>query len=312
MKRASRWLGCLSGLFAASAFGADDAALRVVEACRARLDPRVDVGFERIQRRCPDLARALATAPWRDLLPRDLVERRDDLSAESLRALVTLVRGAEDFREQRPGPEPAALAPVLAELGEQGRQGATRWERFKRWLKQKLESRDEDEAGWLESWSRQLQTSEGIAQAITYLGYALVAGLVLFVIAAELRAAGLLSARRRAAEHANPAAPWRRRLALADVAAAPLAQRPGMLLRLLSESLTRAHRLPAAEGLTAGAIARRAALDDASDREALARIATVAEEARYAPRAPADETLEEAVSAAQTLLAKFSRFQVRL
>ena len=85
------------------------------------------------------------------------------------------------------------LDPVLAELGEQGQQGATRWERFKRWLKQKLEDRpDDEEPGWLEKWSRQFSTSEGVAQAITYVGYAMVVLLVLFVIWQELRAAGLL------------------------------------------------------------------------------------------------------------------------
>jgi hypothetical protein len=299
-----------SALLAGSAFGADDAALRVVEACRARLDPRTDVGFDRIQRRCPELARTLANAPWRDLLPRDLADRRDELSAESLRALVVLVREA-GVEEMRPTPNTEALAPVLAELGAQGQQGATRWERFKRWLEQKLENRDDDEEGLLDEWSRQLQTSEGVARAITYFGYALVAGLVIFVIAAELRAAGLLSARRRAAERANPASLWRRRLVLADVAAAPLADRPGMLLRLLGETLTRAHRLPAAEGLTASAIARRAELDDAADRDALNRVATVADTARYAPRAPANEALEGAVTTAKALLAKFARLPVR-
>ena len=212
-------------------------------------------------------ARALANAPWRDLLPRDLAARGDELSAESLRALIVLVREAGVSEATGTAPQAEALAPVLAELGAQGQQGATRWERFKRWLEQKLENRDDDEEGVLDKWSRQLQTSEGVAQAITYLGYALVAGLVIFVIAAELRAAGLLSVRRRAAERAHPASMWRRRLMLADVAAAPLAERPGMLLRLLGESLTRAHRLPAADGLTASAIARRADLEDAGDRE---------------------------------------------
>ena len=110
----------LSGLLAGSAFAADDAALRVVEACAARLDSRVDVGYDRIQRRCPELSRALANAPWRDLLPRDLAERRDEVSAESLRALVVLVREAGDMSESHPSPEPETLAPVLSQLGEQG------------------------------------------------------------------------------------------------------------------------------------------------------------------------------------------------
>ena len=85
------------------------------------------------------------------------------------------------------------------ELGAKGQQGATRWERFKRWLKEKLEKRkDDDEASALEKWSRQFQTSEGIAQAITYAGYVMVGVLVLFVIWSELRAAGLFGGVRRA------------------------------------------------------------------------------------------------------------------
>ena len=56
------WIGLL-GILASAAFAADDAALRTVEACRARLDARTDVGIERIQKRCPELLPALASAP---------------------------------------------------------------------------------------------------------------------------------------------------------------------------------------------------------------------------------------------------------
>ena len=80
-----------------------------------------------------------------------------------------------------------------------------------------------------------------------------------------------------------------------------------MLLRLLGEALTRAHRLPAAEGMTAGAIARRAELDAADDRSELERIAATSEQIRYAERRPADAALEGTVSAARALLAKFAR-----
>ena len=151
------------------------------------------------------------------------------------------------------GAHAGRLAPVLAELGDKGQQGATRWERFKRWLKDKLENRkedDDDEAGSRRS-RRQFETSEGVAQFITYTGYGLVGVLVCFVIWTEVRAAGLFGGVQRAAARRNPAAEWRRRLLLADVAQAPLAERPGMLLRLLGEALTRAQRLPAADGLTA-------------------------------------------------------------
>jgi hypothetical protein len=304
-----RWLLpalTLAALLPASAI-AEDAALRAVDSCRARLDARVDIGIERVRRRCPELLPALDKAPWRDLLPRALGERREEISAQSLRALSELVRHATDSADQRPVPERSALDPVLAELGAQGQQGATRWERFKRWLKQKLEDRpDDDQAGWLERWSRQFHTSEGVARAITHAGYAMVVALVLFVIWQELRAAGLWGGLRRASGRKDPAAEWRRRLMLDDVFAAPLTERPGMLLRLLGEALTRAHRLPAAEGLTASALVHRARLDDDAERAALARVARTAEEVRYAAQQPREEDLEHAVTAARALLGQIA------
>jgi hypothetical protein len=303
-----RWLAALALVLAGGAFAAEDAALRVVEACQARLDPVADIGIERIQRRCPELLPALDHARWRGLLPQHLRERREDLSAASLRALAELVRHANDGAPRGAQPVLPRLAPVLAELGDTGQQGATRWERFKRWLKESFEDRKkDDEQSPLEQWSHQFRTSEGVARAFTYLGYAMVMALVLFVIWSELKAAGLFGAARRAARRANPAAEWRRRLMLADVMAAPLAERPGMLLRLLGEALTRAHRLPAAEGMTAGAIARRAELEGEADRAALAQLAVTSDEIRYADRRPPDSALENTVSAARALLAKFAR-----
>jgi hypothetical protein len=303
----SRWFGLLALALAGAAFAADDAALRVVEACRARLDARTDVGIERIQNRCPDLMPALNTAPWRQLLPPTLRERREEITAESLRALIALVRHADGGVIQRDAPDREVLLPVLAELGAAGQQGATRWERFKRWLKEKLEKRKDDDASALEKWSRQFQTSEGIAQAITYIGYTLVGLLVLYVIWSELRAAGIFGGLRRAASRVSPAAQWRRRLLLADVSAAPLADRPGMLLRLLGEALTRSGRLPAADGLTAAAIARRAHLDSDSEREELTHVATSADSIRYGDHQPPDEALEGTVTSARKLLEKFAR-----
>lgn len=308
MRRVAR--GCAAALWlslAAGAASADDAALRAVDACRARLDPRTDIGIERIQKRCPELLPALDAAPWRELLPHTLRERREELSAESLRALADLVRGANIGAVQGAAPDPTQVAPVLAALGAHGQEGATRWERFKRWIKQLRNPKDDDaEGGILARWSRELSTSEGVARVISYIGYALLGLLVLFVIASELRAAGVFDARRRAAARNSPEAQWRRRLLLADVGAAPLAERPGMLLRLLGEALARAQRLPAADGLTADAIARRARLDTDADRAELAQVARTADEIRYADRVPPASTLEATVAAARTLLARIT------
>jgi hypothetical protein len=303
-----RWIGLLGLIASGVALPADDAALRVVEACRQRLDARIDVGIERIQKRCPELLPALASAPWRDLLPRTLRERGEEITAESLQALEELVRQSRDGTSQRAAPTRDRLEPVLADLGDKGVQGATRWERFKRWLKDKLENRkDDDDTSWIERMARQFKTSEGVAQFITYTGYVMVGVLVLFVVWSELRAAGLFGGARRGSARANPAAEWRRRLLLADVAQAPLAERPGMLLRLLGEALTRAQRLPAADGLTATAIAEGARLDSAGDREDLRRVGATSETVRYAAASPPDADIEGTVVTAKALLERFTR-----
>ena len=289
-------------LLAGPAFAADDPALRILDACHAALQ-RNDVGLERIEKRCPDLMRALQTAPWSNLLPKDMRERRDEISAASLRELAELVRQAARETPKRQAPEVSRLAPVLAGLGEKGQQGATRWERFKRWLQDKLERREKEESedSWLDQLGRQFETSEGVARLITYVGYGFLVLLVLFVIWSELRAAGLLGGTRRAARMAE-AREWRRRLQLADILAAPLSERPGMLLQLLGDALMRTRRLPSAAGLTASELVRQARLDSEHERAELARVAVAAEAVRYAARQPEAERLEGAVESARALL----------
>jgi hypothetical protein len=84
-----------------------------------------------------------------------------------------------------------------------------------------------------------------------------------------------------------------------------------MLLKLLGEALTRAHRLPAADGLTAGSIARRAQLDAEADRAELAGVAATSDEIRYADRVPPQPALEATVERAKDLLARFARLSGR-
>jgi hypothetical protein len=296
-----------------TALAADDPALVALDTCRARLDARTDIGLERISKRCPELLRTLASAPWNDLLPQDLLERRDEISAESLRELGQLIRSSERGVTARELPDIAKLAPVLAGLGEKGQQGATRWERFKQWLKDKFDRREEDkdEDSWLEKFGRQFETSEGVAKAITYIGYALMGLLVLYVIWSELRAAGLLGGQKDS-RRAQEAAQWRRRLQLTDVMQAPLADRPGLMLKLLGEALTRAHRLPAADGLTAATLVRQAKLDTDDDRRALDSLARTADAVRYGPQQPEEEKLQGAVSTARSLLDKFALVKASL
>ena len=304
-----RWLPCVLLLIVGVSWAAEDPALAVLDACRAKLDARNDVGLARIEKRCPDLMPALQGAPWGNLLPKDMRERRDEISAEGLRELAQAIRNLEPVPAQRPAPDVKRLAPVLASLGKKGQQGATRWERFKRWMQDKLERRDDDkgEKSWIDGLGNQFQTSEGVARAITYTGYGLMVLLVLLVIWSELRAAGLLGGHARDDARRGADGEWRRRLQLTDVMAAPLAERPGLLLRLLGEALTRSQRLPSAAGLTAAALVRQAKLDSEQDRAELEQVASAAEAVRYAPRQPEPERLEGAVASARGLLDKLAR-----
>ena len=311
-----RLLVCLALLAAptfSNAAAKDDPALAALEACGARLDARTDVGLERIAKRCPQLLPALRSAPWADLLPLylrtgDKHDRRDEISARSLRELAELVRDSKREIAPRSAPDVADLAPVLAGLGEKGQQGATRWERFKRWIKDKLEKheREDDHDSWLGDFGRQFETSEGVARFITIVGYCCMGLLLAFVIFSELRAAGLFGGTRRDRAR-EKAGEWRRRLQLADVMAAPLADRPGLLLQLLGEALTRANRLQTAAGLTAGALVRQAKLESAEERAELEQVASTAEAVRFAPSQPDAGKLEGAVTAARSLLDKLTR-----
>src|SRR5262249_1426397 len=112
--------------FAAAQGGGENIApdaLAALDSCIPRLDPTLDVGFERIAARCPDLARHLERSGWAAWLPRGWKEARNDLSAGSLAELRTLV-ARELVAQSGAGPQPdvAHLNEVLLELGPAARQ----------------------------------------------------------------------------------------------------------------------------------------------------------------------------------------------
>src|SRR5690606_37586249 len=127
------WLALAPAAFAQSE--ADDQALAAVEACIARLDPAVDVGYERIARRCPDLARSLERSGWAAWLPPGWKESRNDLSAGSLEELKTLA--ARELATPVPAHRPSVkrLDEVLAGLGQRTEERGGLWARFKQWVR---------------------------------------------------------------------------------------------------------------------------------------------------------------------------------
>ena len=87
---------------------------------------QLDVGYERIAARCPDLAPALEQSGWAEWLPQGWKESRNDLSAGSLAELRAAV-------QRELAPRPAAhtlhverLKAILADLGTTGQRAQRR------------------------------------------------------------------------------------------------------------------------------------------------------------------------------------------
>src|SRR6202521_4867745 len=88
-----RWLLALV-LAAAGLPGAQARdALGAIDACLRALDRNLDVGYQHVAARCPDLAPSLAQSEWAAWLPRDWNRPESQLSADGLTELRTLLTG---------------------------------------------------------------------------------------------------------------------------------------------------------------------------------------------------------------------------
>jgi len=254
-----------------------------IDACVARLDPQLDIGYDRIAARCPDLMRQLETGAWAPWLPRGWKEPGNDLSAGSLKefhALVDRESGARDSTSIE-APDIRSLQPILTALA--GSHNETGWSRFKSWLRSVLERHEQSTD---ESWFARMVSHVGISQSVIRLiTYAALAGVVVMagmIVVNELRTAGLLSKRRggerkrrgkRADGTGGPS--W------SAIEQAPIRDRPRLLLEAIIRRLSDRGFLPPAGALTVRELTRVARLPEADDRSRLAELALAAEWVRY-------------------------------
>src|SRR4051794_2130720 len=91
----------------------------VIDACIPRLDPDLDVGYEHIAARCPDLGLALEQSDFAQWLPQGWKETRNNLSAGSLAELRAVVAREQATRPAARTPRVEHLGGVLATLGSQ-------------------------------------------------------------------------------------------------------------------------------------------------------------------------------------------------
>jgi hypothetical protein len=299
-------LGLLAQVTAAAPAPADSPASlsQFLDACRSRLDRELDVGYERIAARCPDLAPHVENSAVGAWLPRGWQDAGSGLSAGSLEELRTLIARELDSRAQSRAPSVPRLHEVLTRLGDAAQSRSGVWSRLREWLRQV--TRREDDPRTPEFLTRLLSRVGFSARAIELVSYACLAGvmaLAALIIANELRAAGI-RLRPGAARRSTGAKPRQtpERASLEEIEGAVLEERPRLLLAVILERLSRRGLLPPARSLTVGEVTRGARLPDDADGARLSELASAAECVRYSQAVPSPARLEAAVSGGRTLL----------
>lgn len=297
------------------ASGAAESQARLRElavACAAQLDVENDVGFDRVAQRCPTLARALRGSDAVRWFPEGWDADGNEFSRGSLLALVALLDSEAAIAALRPAPELAPLAAALARTTPGDADANGPWARFKGWLRSIFERDDRRHDGWLTRSLRRLEPSDAVMRVVGYVTLGLVVVLAFYIVAAELRAAGVLTGGRRGgrspgggAVGAEAVVSW------ADVERAAPRDRPARLIQLVIDGLVRARRLPPARALTVREIVVEAQLPEETARARLAAIAATAERARFAAVAEEGVALDAVVDEGRALLASLARDPVR-
>ena len=289
-----------------SAVPAPQGAMPNVDACVARLDPQLDIGYDRIAARCPDLMKQLETGAWAPWLPRGWKEAGNDLSAGSLKEFRELVDRESSTGEINPAAAPNvhSLQPILTALA--GSRTETGWSRFKSWLRSVLERREQPTD---ESWFSRMVSHVGISQSvirlITYAALAVVVVLACIIVINELRTAGLLGGRKGFGRKRSPRSArstagtgWN------DIERAPLRDRPRLLLELIVRRLSDRGALPPSGALTVRELTRAVQLPEADDRSRLAELALAAERVRYSATEPGAAGLDQPLVRGRELLSR--------
>lgn len=300
----SRWLLALvlaaAGLPGASA----REALGAIDACLAQLDRGLDVGYQRIAARCPDLAPSLMQSQWVAWLPRDWNQPQNLLSADGLMELRTLLTREPASAPEGRAPRVARVAAVLATLTQADRPRGGWWARFRQWLREALTPPPQRaDPGWLRRMIADLGLSQVVLEGIVWGALLLVMVLAAAVVMNELRVAGIFKRRHPAPRSARPTSGRAAAVTLQDLEHASPFRQPTLLLELITTRLGEQERLPPARALTVHELTRAARLPEESDRERLRELAAACERVRFSGREPAREALVAALARGRELLA---------
>ncbi|MGH8210370.1 MAG: hypothetical protein ACRETD_02745 [Steroidobacteraceae bacterium] len=291
------------------AVAARDVPLEALDSCVRKLNPDVDIGYERIAARCPELVRHLQERGWEAWLPRDWQRPRNDLSAGGLRELRRLLARELTPHERAQVPSVASLPGVLAGLAQRSSAQSGWWARTKAWLRNVFERGGQAaDGGWLTRMSGQNTASQTVIELISYAALALVVLLAAVIVVNELRVGGVLGGLRGrcVVRGALPVRLQGDSPTWDDVQKAVPRQRPGLLLELIVGRLTAESCLPPARGLTVRELTRAAWLPDARDLDRLKELARMSERVRFSSTNVADAAIATAVEGGRMLLERIS------
>jgi hypothetical protein len=276
----------------------------IIDACRERLDPQIDIGFERIVARCPDLARRLEQNELAAWLPEGWKDTGNNLSVGSLHELAVLMRREIATHSSRPAPSVQHLHVVLSEIGQAPERRNSLWKRMRLWMNKVLPSNDEPgDTGWIPRMISRIGLPQTVIEIVSYAALASIIALGLLILANELRVAGLFRRRMdRAAVESVDTVPMAAQMCWCDVERAATVDKPRVVLELVVDRLTRAHLLPPARSLTHRELTRAVRLSNAKDQERLQALALTAERMRYAAATTDLAEVEAAVAGGRVIL----------
>lgn len=238
--------------------------------------PSETMGLAALEAACPDLRATLTSRDARALVA---AQPEETLTGPAVGRMLPLL----EPRAAGKAPDPSTVSLALAGLSTSIKTSGW-WESFKAWLRQLLARDDSAAEGWLSRWLAKLSLLGVLAPVLLVALLALVVALAAWLVVRELRAAGFLgrsAARGERRVWREPGLPSRAARSVAEMLAAPLADRPRLLLGLVIAALAAAGRLRGERSLTHGELAARVVLEDEAARGSFARLASLTEQQVY-------------------------------
>jgi hypothetical protein len=244
---------------------------------------------------CPDLAEAINDGPWGEAIAGVWA---DQLSTSAFRELTELVPKYERPSSGEVELQTGSLDESLAALKlEKPTAELSIWGKIQRWFDEQFGARGGDTRSWLQKWLEHLSPSERVVRyLVLVLGIALVVATVIVVVN-ELRVAGVLAGDVPEDERVHD---------LDDVARAPLARRPVLLLALVLARLRERGKGSLRDSLTHRELVGAAAGLSGEQSSAFAAVVGAAERVTFGDWRPEQNDVDGIVARGRTLLASFA------